>query len=115
MLVVERITKRFGGLVAVNEASLCAPQGRITGLIGPNGAGKTTLFAVIAGFEPPTAGRVLLDGFDISGRYALELPDALVQAIRVSVAGREDDSAGAATAANVNAGCWRRLMKGVQR
>jgi branched-chain amino acid transport system ATP-binding protein len=66
MLAVERVTKRFGGLVAVNEASLCAPQGCITGLIGPNGAGKTTLFAVIAGFEPPTAGRVLLDGGNIT-------------------------------------------------
>ena len=66
LLAVERVTKRFGGLVAVNEASLCAPQGRITGLIGPNGAGKTTLFAIISGFEPPTAGRVLLDGEDIT-------------------------------------------------
>jgi branched-chain amino acid transport system ATP-binding protein len=66
MLAVERVTKRFGGLVAVNEASLCAPQGRITGLIGPNGAGKTTLFAVIAGFERPTRGQVLLDGRDIT-------------------------------------------------
>jgi branched-chain amino acid transport system ATP-binding protein len=66
MLAVEHVTKRFGGLVAVNEASLTVPQGRITGLIGPNGAGKTTLFAVIAGFEPPTAGRVLLDGGDIT-------------------------------------------------
>jgi branched-chain amino acid transport system ATP-binding protein len=66
MLAVERITKRFGGLVAVDQASLSAPQGRITGLIGPNGAGKTTLFAVIAGFEPPTEGRVLLDGGDIT-------------------------------------------------
>jgi branched-chain amino acid transport system ATP-binding protein len=66
MLAVERVTKRFGGLVAVNEASLCAPHGCITGLIGPNGAGKTTLFAVIAGFEPPTAGRVLLDGGNIT-------------------------------------------------
>ena len=66
MLAVERITKRFGGLVAVNDASLRAGQGRITGLIGPNGAGKTTLFAVIAGFEPPTAGRVLYDGADIT-------------------------------------------------
>jgi branched-chain amino acid transport system ATP-binding protein len=67
MLAVERITKRFGGLVAIDDASLSAGQGRITGLIGPNGAGKTTLFAVIAGFEPPTAGRVLYDGADITG------------------------------------------------
>jgi branched-chain amino acid transport system ATP-binding protein len=66
MLAVERVTKRFGGLVAVDDASLSAPQDRITGLIGPNGAGKTTLFAVIAGFEAPTAGRVLLDGTDIT-------------------------------------------------
>jgi branched-chain amino acid transport system ATP-binding protein len=66
MLAVERITKRFGGLVAVNDASLRGLRGRITGLIGPNGAGKTTLFAVIAGFEPASAGRVLYDGVDIT-------------------------------------------------
>ena len=70
MLAVEHVTKRFGGLVAVNDTSLSAPQGRITGLIGPNGAGKTTLFAVIAGFEPPSAGRVLLDGGDITAEPA---------------------------------------------
>jgi branched-chain amino acid transport system ATP-binding protein len=67
MLTVERITKRFGGLVAVDDASLCAPPDRITGLIGPNGAGKTSLFAVIAGFERPTAGRVLFGSVDITG------------------------------------------------
>jgi branched-chain amino acid transport system ATP-binding protein len=66
MLQVDRITKRFGGLVAVNDASLTAPAGRITGLIGPNGAGKTTLFAVIAGFEKPSGGRVMFDGADIT-------------------------------------------------
>jgi len=66
MLEVERVTKRFGGLLAVDEASLRARPGLITGLIGPNGAGKTTLFAVIAGFEPLTAGRVLFDGADIT-------------------------------------------------
>ncbi|HEY8381846.1 MAG TPA: ABC transporter ATP-binding protein [Microvirga sp.] len=66
MLKVEGITKRFGGLVAVSEASLAVEPGSITGLIGPNGAGKTTLFAVISGFEAPTEGRVLFEGQDIS-------------------------------------------------
>jgi branched-chain amino acid transport system ATP-binding protein len=66
MLAVENVTKRFGGLVAVNAASLTVEAGSITGLIGPNGAGKTTLFAVISGFETPTEGRVLFEGEDVS-------------------------------------------------
>ena len=58
MLAVENVSKRFGGLLAVNDASLTVSEGVITGLIGPNGAGKTTLFTIIAGFTQPTAGRV---------------------------------------------------------
>jgi branched-chain amino acid transport system ATP-binding protein len=72
-LAVRGVTKRFGGLVAVNDASLDVAEGSITGLIGPNGAGKTTLFAVIAGFEKPTAGLVLLEGEDITGRRPHDL------------------------------------------
>ncbi|MBZ8131832.1 ABC transporter ATP-binding protein [Afifella sp. IM 167] len=67
MLEVETVTKRFGGLVAVDAASLEVRKGQIVGLIGPNGAGKTTLFAVIAGFLKPTSGRVVLEGEDITG------------------------------------------------
>jgi branched-chain amino acid transport system ATP-binding protein len=67
LLRVENVSKRFGGLLAVDRASFTAPAGRITALIGPNGAGKTTLFAIIAGFLPPTEGRVLYDGADITG------------------------------------------------
>jgi branched-chain amino acid transport system ATP-binding protein len=66
MLSVDSVTKRFGGLTAVNDASLRVEPGSITGLIGPNGAGKTTLFAVVSGFEAPTAGRVVFEGADIS-------------------------------------------------
>jgi len=66
MLEVQNATKRFGGLVAVNQASLKVGAGSITGLIGPNGAGKTTLFTLISGFEKPTEGRVLFQGEDIS-------------------------------------------------
>ncbi|MEJ1158972.1 ABC transporter ATP-binding protein [Prosthecomicrobium sp. N25] len=66
MLRVEAVTKRFGGLVAVDAASVAVAEGSITGLIGPNGAGKTTLFAVISGFEAPTAGRILFRGADVT-------------------------------------------------
>lgn len=67
MIEVRDITKRFGGVVAVNGVSFQVRPSSITGLIGPNGAGKTTLFNVIAGRFPPTSGQVLLDGQDITG------------------------------------------------
>ena len=67
LLVVERVTHRFGGLLAVNAASLAAPEGHITALIGPNGAGKTTLFSIISGFLMPREGSVLYAGEDITG------------------------------------------------
>ena len=66
-LAVDRITCRFGGLLAVNGASLAAGEGRITALIGPNGAGKTTLFSIISGSIKPDAGAVHYDGADITG------------------------------------------------
>jgi branched-chain amino acid transport system ATP-binding protein len=72
-LAVRDLTKRFGGLTAVSEATFDVREGSITGLIGPNGAGKTTLFAMIAGFEQPSAGLVLLDGEEISGRKPHDL------------------------------------------
>jgi branched-chain amino acid transport system ATP-binding protein len=67
LLAVQGVSRRFGGLLAVNGVSLSAAQGRITALIGPNGAGKTTLFAVIAGFLKPSDGSVRYGGEDITG------------------------------------------------
>ena len=67
MLKVSGLTKIFGGLRAVDDASLSVQAGRIVALIGPNGAGKTTLFACIAGFMPVNGGRVEFMGEDITG------------------------------------------------
>lgn len=67
MLEVRELSKSFGGLKAVDRASLDVRQGEIVGLIGPNGAGKTTLFAAIAGFHAPDSGRVAFEGRDITG------------------------------------------------
>ena len=89
------LTRRFGGVVAVDNVSLTIPKGEIVGLVGPNGAGKTTLVNLVTGFVPKTAGQVLFEGTDItrlppheiarSGRRA-HLPD------RSAVCG--DDGAG---------------------
>ena len=67
ILRAEALSKRFGGLKAVDAVDLQLDQGEILGVIGPNGAGKTTLFSMIAGSIPPTSGRVLLEGKVISG------------------------------------------------
>ncbi|WP_449041850.1 ABC transporter ATP-binding protein [Paracoccus sp. (in: a-proteobacteria)] len=67
MLEVRNLTKRFGGLLALSDASLDVPEGAIVGLLGPNGAGKTTCFTIIAGFTRADSGSVRLDGQDITG------------------------------------------------
>jgi len=67
VLEARNVTKRFGGLVAVSEASLKVAAGSIVALIGPNGAGKTTLFAAMTGFHKPDSGSVTFDGADITG------------------------------------------------
>lgn len=70
ILRCEHITKRFGGLVAVDDISFELQDNSITGLIGPNGAGKTTLFNCIAGVLSPTQGHVFFQGKDITGLRA---------------------------------------------
>ncbi len=67
VLEVDGLTRRFGGLTAVDRCSFHIDAGRITGIIGPNGAGKSTIFNIVAGALPPTGGRILFEGEDVTG------------------------------------------------
>ncbi|OLE56369.1 MAG: ABC transporter ATP-binding protein [Cyanobacteria bacterium 13_1_40CM_2_61_4] len=67
MLEIRGLTRRFGGVVALNEVDLVVPRGAIVGLIGPNGAGKTTLFNVVTGLIRPEGGRLTFEGADLRG------------------------------------------------
>ncbi|NEX60576.1 ABC transporter ATP-binding protein [Noviherbaspirillum galbum] len=67
LLHVKNVTKKFGGITANQDVSFEVGAGKIVGLIGPNGAGKTTMFNCIAGYFPPTAGEIWLNGKKISG------------------------------------------------
>jgi branched-chain amino acid transport system ATP-binding protein len=67
ILEVRNLTKKFGGLTAVNDVSFEIERGSMVGLIGPNGAGKTTVFNLASGFEKPSAGAIKFDGVDITG------------------------------------------------
>ncbi|WP_116652666.1 ABC transporter ATP-binding protein [Pelagibacterium sediminicola] len=73
VIEVRNVSKRFGGLLAVNKCSLAVERGSITGLIGPNGAGKSTLFNMVAGNFPPTSGEIVFDGQDVTGLRPHEL------------------------------------------
>jgi branched-chain amino acid transport system ATP-binding protein len=72
-LVVEGVSKKFGGVTAVQGVSLDVPRGGILSIIGPNGAGKTSLLNMISGFYKPDTGRILLEGQDITHRKPSEI------------------------------------------
>jgi branched-chain amino acid transport system ATP-binding protein len=73
LLEIAGLTRRFGGLTAVDALSLRVNQGELVSVIGPNGAGKTTLFNLVTGLDRPDAGQVLFDGEDITGLPAEKL------------------------------------------
>jgi branched-chain amino acid transport system ATP-binding protein len=66
VLVVERLRKEFGGLIAVNDVDFNVPRGSIVSLIGPNGAGKTTFFNMLTGMYPATSGRIVFEGTEVT-------------------------------------------------
>lgn len=89
VLEVNDVTVQFGGITAVDNASLTIQSGELIGFVGPNGAGKTTLMRVITGIVKPTQGAVRLDGMDLSGlsidqrvRTGLALAQQIVQPLR---------------------------------
>jgi branched-chain amino acid transport system ATP-binding protein len=67
LLETRKLSKRFGGIIAVNELDFYINKGEILGLIGPNGSGKTTLFNLITGFLQPSSGKILFEEKDITG------------------------------------------------
>ncbi|HKF36053.1 MAG TPA: ABC transporter ATP-binding protein, partial [Ktedonobacteraceae bacterium] len=77
-LELEDITKYFGRSAAVEHINLSVERGEFLTLLGPSGCGKTTILRMIAGFETPSAGTVLLDGEDITGRAASKRPMGMV-------------------------------------
>jgi branched-chain amino acid transport system ATP-binding protein len=68
LLVAEQVRKEFGGLVATNDVDFTIPRESVVSLIGPNGAGKTTFFNMLTGVYRPTAGTIVFDGEDVTGR-----------------------------------------------
>ena len=70
MLEIQNLTKRFGGLTAVHDVSISFEKNKINAIIGPNGAGKTTFFNLISGAIPPTSGKIVFDGQDVTGLRA---------------------------------------------
>jgi branched-chain amino acid transport system ATP-binding protein len=104
MLEVRNVSKRFGGLAAVADASLLVQAGSITALIGPNGAGKTTLFGMIAGFVPADAGSIRFCGEEIRG----VAPPALAQRGLVRTFQIVQPFAGLSVRENIAIGCQLR-------
>lgn len=67
LLIVDHLSHRFGNLRVVNDVSMSVEAGELRAVIGPNGAGKTTVFNLISGFFPPTSGRIVFDGREVTG------------------------------------------------
>jgi len=103
LLEVCNLTRRFGGLSAVNDLSFQVHAGTIHGLIGPNGAGKTTTFNLISGYYAPTSGRIRYDGRDVTGsRTSVLAQSGLIRTFQGTILFHE-----LSVLDNVRVGCHR--------
>ena len=75
ILEINGLTKNFGGLTAVSGIDIKVNDGEVLGLIGPNGAGKSTFFNLITGVIPPTKGKIIFKGKDITGKRPHEIAE----------------------------------------
>lgn len=73
LLELRNVTKRFGGLTAVDRINMTVDAGQIVGIVGPNGSGKTTTFSCVSGFYKPEEGSVLLNGINVTGKQPFEI------------------------------------------
>jgi len=104
LLEVHNLVKAFGGLKANDDVSFAVEKGELLGLIGPNGAGKTTLFNCIAGMFPPSSGRIVFNGDDVTGLGAHEMARrGLARTFQVYVAAGDLN-----VLENVMVGCFMR-------
>ncbi|MGE5255313.1 MAG: ABC transporter ATP-binding protein [Hyphomicrobiales bacterium] len=104
LLEVQNLVKTFGGLKANDDVSFAVEKGELLGLIGPNGAGKTTLFNCLAGMFPPTSGRIVFNGNDVTGLSAHEMARrGLARTFQVYVAAGDLN-----VLENVMVGCFMR-------
>ncbi len=95
LLELDGLTKRYGGLLAVNDVSMRVEAGEVRAVIGPNGAGKTSLFHLITGVVKPTAGEVRFDDRSLTGLSSYQrLPGWLVPHVPVDLAVSRDDRTG---------------------
>ncbi len=108
ILELRNVTRKFGGLTAVNDLSFSVRRGSIHGLIGPNGAGKTTTFSLISGYYKPTSGQILYDAKDVSGMKTSRLAQrGLVRTFQGTTLFQE-----LSVAENVRVGCHRAARAG---
>jgi branched-chain amino acid transport system ATP-binding protein len=110
LLEVDHLVKAFGGLKANDDVSFAVEKGELLGLIGPNGAGKTTLFNCIAGMFPPTSGRIIFNGEDVTALGAHEMARrGLARTFQVYVAAGDLN-----VLENVMVGCFMRTRSQAQ-
>jgi branched-chain amino acid transport system ATP-binding protein len=109
LLALEHVSRRFGGLVAVDTVDLAVAEGGVTAVIGPNGAGKTTLFNLISGFLAPDDGRIVFAGNDITGRP----PEAIAAAGLVRTFQLVQLFANLTVLENIQVGCHLHMRGGL--